>query len=131
MASDGGTYQNLFCGHPPFQIDGNFGGTAGIAEMLLQSHLNEISLLPAIPQAWNTGEVKGLKARGGAVVDMNWKDGKIQTGKIKTETKGTLVIRTKNAVKVKGSTLKSEKTEGGYLLTIKGVKNSVFELVSL
>jgi len=92
----GGSYTNLFDAHPPFQIDGNFGGASGIAEALLQSHMGYIELLPALPDAWTSGEVKGICARGGYVLDFSWQQGQLQQLRVKATANGTCELRYKN-----------------------------------
>ena len=84
----GGTYPNLLDAHSPFQIDGNFGGCAGVAEMLVQSTEQSITLLPALPEEWKDGRVKGICARGGFVIDMEWKDGKVTSAQITSKQGG-------------------------------------------
>lgn len=127
----GSTMNNLFDTHPPFQIDGNFGGTSGVGEMLLQSHLGFIQPLPALPAAWKQGSVKGMVARGNFVVDMSWKDGVLTGAEILSRQGNVCVLRTSMPLTVKGARFFSNKAEGeggGYETTFSTVAGKKYAI---
>jgi alpha-L-fucosidase 2 len=128
VSKGGGLYPNLFDAHPPFQIDGNFGATAGITEMLLQSHLGELHLLPALPDVWEKGAVTGLRARGGYTVGMQWESGKLIEATILASQTGECLIRTQHKMVVDGVKVDGVKSSDGYLLTFKVKKGKTYKL---
>jgi alpha-L-fucosidase 2 len=117
-SAGGGSYPNLFDAHPPFQIDGNFGGAAGIAEMLLQSHLGEIDILPALPDAVPDGSIKGIRARGGFELDYSWKEGVLQSVKVISAAGERLSLRYRNKTYV-------TETKRGEILHFDGNLNAI------
>jgi len=113
FVEEGGTYPNMFDAHPPFQIDGNFGFTAGIAEMMIQSHDGNIFILPAMPDTWKIGRVSGLKARGGfEIAELEWHDGKIKKLVIKSLLGGNCRIRTYGKIKSENNKIKLKVVSG-------------------
>ena len=138
VMSDGGTYGNLFCAHPPFQIDGNFGGTAGIVEMLFQSHGEDevIRLIPALPSAesWQEGSVRGMHARGAFVVDYSWKDGEVSEAKIHS-LKGLdcnfLLPSGMKIIDGNGSNLVQNKDDFSRVIIFKTISGQDYHLVKL
>jgi alpha-L-fucosidase 2 len=127
----GGTYPNFFDAHPPFQIDGNFGGTAGIAEMLLQSHLGEVHLLPALPDMWKEGKIKGLKARGNFEISIDWNDHRLAKASITSLSGGICKMRTSIPVKIEGVGAKSVQDNNGYVITFNTQKGKTYLVSSI
>lgn len=125
----GGLYPNMFDAHPPFQIDGNFGGTSGLAEMLLQSQDGSVNLLPAIPDAWKTGRVKGLVARGGYVVDINWQNNQVSSASVYSRNGGECRVYSKTPLMLKNAAIKAKKVAGGFELVFATVGGKSYQLI--
>lgn len=124
----GGAYANLFDAHPPFQIDGNFAGTAGVIEMLLQSQNGELHLLPALPDSWRDGRVSGMVGRGNHVVDIDWEAGRLKSARITSRVGGRATIRTPAPVIVEGLGLRSTPDKVGHTLSFTAVKGRTYVL---
>lgn len=124
----GGAYANLFDAHPPFQIDGNFAGTAGVIEMLLQSQNGELHLLPALPEAWKDGKVSGMVGRGNHVVDIDWEAGRLKSARITPRVGGRTAIRSPVPVVVEGTGVRSTPDRIGHTLSFTAKKGRTYVL---
>ncbi|WEA00644.1 glycoside hydrolase family 95 protein [Mucilaginibacter sp. SJ] len=129
MHDSGGTYPNFFDAHPPFQIDGNFAGTAGMAEMLIQSHEGYINILPALPTAWKSGEIKGLRARGGFQVNIQWHNGQLSAASVKSSVSRQCLIKYGKELKIAGVKGKLSKISDGYLFSFFAKKGQIYTVI--
>ncbi len=131
MVNGGGTYPNLFCAHPPYQIDGNFGGAAGIAEMLLQSHEGFINFLPALPSLWEKGHFEGFGVRGGGTVSALWENGLLQTASLVADHRNTFRIRLPEKAKTVNTVINGQAvtlTPGDGFINISMIKGQLLEM---
>lgn len=124
----GGTYPNFFDAHPPFQIDGNFGASAGMMEMIVQSHLEEIHLLPALPSAWNSGSLNGIRARGNFELDLVWTNGHLVSGKVTSLAGESCTLRTATPIKIKGAHAVMRKDQDYYVYEFETVPQKVYRI---
>ena len=126
----GGAYANMFDAHPPFQIDGNFAGAAGLMEMLLQSQDRELFFLPALPDVWKDGSVKGLVARGNYTVSLQWANGNLSNAGLVSNKGGICRIRTMQPIIVAGVNAQSKKASIGYLLSFNAIKGKTYKITA-
>ena len=123
----GGTYPNMLDAHPPFQIDANFAAPAGVAELLMQSHLGSIDLLPALPSQWSKGSVRGIRARGAFEVDLKWRGGKIKNGSILSLAGGNCTLRSRTPLKLKGVKAHEARVGEWYTYEFATTKNKYYK----
>ena len=129
VSKGGGLYPNLFDAHPPFQIDGNFGLVSGMTEMLLQSQLGEIHILPALPDAWKKGSISGLRARGAFEINMQWDQNRLTAADIKSLAGGICIIRTAQPIQIKGQSDRSIKNNGVYVTKFSTQKGRTYLII--